>query len=505
VSAIRYGAWAKDRQTWFLGMSGPGLIAVLAGGLPLLTAVTAKAWWFALAWLPAWVVLVVVMAVPVRGRPAARWLADLAIATTGGVMGWTRWQSKAAAGTATNFAEADLPGVLAGIRTHDGPPSGPQLTRPVLIQDMAARTWAVVARISHPGIGLAETGARDQMAAGLSELLEVAATAELISVLAIQIRTVPDDGEQRASWARRHTLPTAPPLALAVNNQLGSAVVQAGVRHEAFVTLVVPEERIAARAKESGGGVDGRGRVLASVMAEVGARLVGSVGCTEVSWLSSPQLAEVVRTGFAPGERGGLTAAAIARRDGGDGADELPMAAAGPTNAPVPEARCYVHDAWSSVTATVLLPDQGAIMGALAPVFNPGVAGERRCVTTFFEPVNRQKANRQVGREGMSAATAADLRSRLGFQNRAQHRRDADRVAGQDVRLAAGRALVRVAIAAATTVPSAWRVNDFGSSLEADIRGAGFHPLRLDLAQDSGFAAACIPLGVGLPTRRGLL
>ena len=130
MSAIRYGTWAKDRQTWFLGMSGPGLIAVLAGGLPLLTAVTAKAWWFALAWLPAWVVLVVIIAVPVRGRPAARWLADLAIATTGGVMGWTRWQSKAAAGTATNFAEADLPGVLAGIRTHDGPPSGPHADPP---------------------------------------------------------------------------------------------------------------------------------------------------------------------------------------------------------------------------------------------------------------------------------------------------------------------------------------------------------------------------------------
>jgi hypothetical protein len=28
-------------------------------------------------------------------------------------------------------------------------------------------------------------------------------------------------------------------------------------------------------------------------------------------------------------------------------------------------------------------------------------------------------------------------------------------------------------------------------------------PLRLDLAQDSGFAAATIPLGIGLPDRRG--
>ena len=61
---------------------------------------------------------------------------------------------------------------------------------------------------------------------------------------------------------------------------------------------------------------------------------------------------------------------------------------------------------------------------------------------------------------------------------------------------------MRVAVAAAVTVPSDWSITDFGRRLEAAIRGSGFTPLRLDLAQDSGFAAACIPLGIGLPRRR---
>ena len=34
-----------------------------------------------------------------------------------------------------------------------------------------------------------------------------------------------------------------------------------------------------------------------------------------------------------------------------------------------------------------------------------------------------------------------------------------------------------------------------------DDRAAGFQLLRLDLAQDSGFAAAVLPVGVGLPSR----
>ena len=96
------------------------------------------------------------------------------------------------------------------------------------------------------------------------------------------------------------------------------------------------------------------------------------------------------------------------------------------------------------------------------------------------------------------------MRRKSGFKVRASHRRDAARVEGQDVRLADGNALVRVGIAAAVTVPNTWSITDYARRLEANITGSGFMPLRLDLAQDAGFAAACIPAGIGLPKRRGV-
>ena len=501
---IRFGGWSKDRQGWFLGLSGAAWVTVLLAGVPVVVAAGAHRWLFALGWLPFWCVAVAGVAVPVHGRPALRWGFDAACRAVGGVMGWTWWQSKAAAGMVDDLRAADLPGVLSGVRTHDGPPCGPLLARPVIVQHCAGSTWAVVARITHPGIGLAEAGPRARMAAGLAELAEAAASGELVSVIALQVRTIPDDGAERAAWQARSVRRDAPPLALAVNADLSAVTLQAGVRHEAFLTVVVPEARLGGPAKEAGGGVDGRARVLHGVMAEVESRLLGGMGCDAVTWLDSAQLAAAVRTGFAPGDGAGLTAAGWAARGRPRVAAGLPMAAAGPSGAPAPERRHYVHDAWSTVTCSVLLPDQGAVMGALAPVFTPSVAGERRSVTVFLEVISRQRADRLVGRESMSADTAADLRSRLGFKTRAAHRRDHARVDGQDVRLAAGRALVRVGMAAAVTVPSTWPVADAGRRLEASIRGAGFTPLRLDLAQDSGFAAACIPLGVGLPARRGM-
>ena len=500
---LRYGAWSNDRPAWFLGMGGGALVAVLLGGAPILLAGGAHHWGLALAWTPVWALVIVAAVVPLHGRPAFRWALDMSYRAVGVAMGWTDWQSKVAAGTVEHLEEADLPGVLSGIRTHDGPPYGPLLARPVIIADDRERTWAVVAKITHPGIGLSEAGARAQMGNGLSELLEGAATNEMVSVLALQVRTVPDDGAERAAWQERNLRSDAPALALAVNDELAEVMSVAGVRHEAFVTVVVPESRIARQAKEAGGGVAGRARVLHGVMGEVEARLVGAVGATSVSWLDSAALATAIRTGFAPGDRGGLSAAGLSGRHDATVAAVLPIAAAGPTSAPTPEWRHYAHDAWNTATCTILLPDKGAIMGALAPVLTPSAAGERRCATVFFEPIPAHRADRMVGADAMSSEMAAEIRSRAGWRDRASNRRDAARVAGQDSRLADGNALLRVGIAAAVTVPNTWSIADYARRLEATITGSGFKPLRLDLAQDSGFAAACIPLGVGLPRRRG--
>nr|WP_231851666.1 SCO6880 family protein [Modestobacter marinus] len=457
----------------------------------------------ALGWTPVWAVLVVLVAVPVRGRSALRWCLDWAHHAFGSALGWTDWQAHAAAGTAAELEEADLPGVLSGIRTHDGPPFGPLMVRPVVVSDTREQTWAVVAQIAHPGIGLSEAPARARMGAGLAELLEAAATTDLVSVLALQVRTLPDDGAELIAWQRAHLRPDAPPLAMAVTAELAQTMSQAGVRHEAFVTVVVRERRISRQAKEAGGGVDGRARVLHGVMGEIEARLTGPVGCTSVTWLDAAGLAAAIRTGFAPGDRAGLTAAELAGSVDPRVAAALPMAAAGPSAAPPPERRHYVHDAWHSATCTVLLPDKGAVMGALAPALAPTNAGERRCATVFFEPISATKADRLIGNESMSSELATEMRLRGGFRVRAAHRRDSARVEGQDARLSEGSALVRVALAVSVTVPGTWSITDYGRRLEASITGSGFTPLRLDLAQDSAFAAACIPLGIGLPRRRG--
>src|SRR5664279_3969266 len=125
VSVTGYSDYAKDRSGWFFGLSGAQLTLVLLTGLPELAALNSHRWLLVVGWLPVWAVLIGLVAVPVRGWSAARWLLVLASHALGALMGWTSWQSKVAAGIATDLAEADLPGVLAGVQIHDGPPYGP--------------------------------------------------------------------------------------------------------------------------------------------------------------------------------------------------------------------------------------------------------------------------------------------------------------------------------------------------------------------------------------------
>jgi hypothetical protein len=312
---------------------------------------------------------------------------------------------------------------------------------------------------------------------------------------------VPDDGAERAAWTSTHRRAGAPVLARQVNDLLASMLTPASVRTEAFVTIVVAEDRIAKAGRAAGGGIDGRARVLHGAMAEVESRLRSPMGCTEVTWLDSPALAVAIRTGFAPGEHAGLVAAQVAAQGCPGVATGVPLAAAGPTRAAA-EMRHYDHDAWSSVTDTILLPERGAILGALAPVLAPSTPGERRCLTVFYPAMGQGSADRLSARAEMSAITGGELRRATGRLARARQRRAQARALGLDEKLAKGRALVRPCAAATVTVPNTWAVAEFGRRLDASIRIPGFVPLRLDLAQDSGFAAAAIPLGVGLPRTR---
>jgi hypothetical protein len=271
----------------------------------------------------------------------------------------------------------------------------------------------------------------------------------------------------------------------------------ASVRTEQYVTIVVPEHRIARAAKQSGGGLEGRCRELYPLMGEVEACFRGPVGMTAVRWLTSPELAAAIRTGFAPGDRAGIVEAKGMRAaDPGVNAD-VALALAGPSGAEQ-AVRHYRHDAWNSVSATIVLPTRGALMGALAPVLTPAVPAERRSLVVVFPVVAMAAAERKARSRASGADLAEALNEKVGRRTGATEDRRAAHARALDGKLAQGHALTRPYAVCTATVPATHGIAEAGRGLDASVRRAGFAPLRLDLAQDTGLAASAIPVGIGL-------
>lgn len=499
---VTYRDYSEDRVGWFFGLRGWQLAVVAGAALPVFGAIQAQHWQLAGEFVVLWLVIVVLTVVRVRGRSAVGWFWASGCQVAATMSGARSFVARAAQGRVEDPGRVDLPGLLQSVQIHDGPPHGPKLERTAIIQDHASRTWAVTAAVVHPGIGMAGAAERDRQAAGLAALIELASRTELVDEVILLVRTVPDDGAEREIWVQRHRSPTGPPVAREINDDLQRGLSQASVRTETFVTIVVPEGRMGRHARESGGGVGGRARVLYSLMGEVEAQLRGGMAMTDVRWLTSPDLALACRTGFAPGDRVGIIDALAESETETDSSvnAEVPWSMAGPSGADT-SARHYSHDAWNSVTATLRLPTKGASMGALAPVLVPTEPGERRSFMVAFPILKQSAAERRSDAAEFAADMGGALRQRAGVKPRARHRNDARKAYGMDEKLAGGSAMTRPYAVCCVTVPKTLLASEFGRRLDASVRRAGFAPLRLDLAQDAGFAASTVPLGVSLNRR----
>ena len=120
-----YRDYSKARIGWFpFGLTGWQAATVALSTMPMFWALKESAWTSAGMFLLNSVVVTAVTVVPVRGRSATGWVVASVAFAAGGLGRWTMFRSKASRGQVEDLAEADLPGSLAGVEIHEGPPSG---------------------------------------------------------------------------------------------------------------------------------------------------------------------------------------------------------------------------------------------------------------------------------------------------------------------------------------------------------------------------------------------
>jgi len=176
--AGHYSGWRRERFGPFAGLSGRQAAAVVLAWLPPLAAVGRSRWDTALPLAAVSLLLTALVSVPIRRRPAIRWLLDVLLFAAGRAAGWSTFRLRVLdQGSAANLNEPDLPGIAAALRFHNGPAMGDCVSICV-IQDPAVGRWAATAAITHPGLGNADAQTRDGYAAQLGGLLAAAAAAK---------------------------------------------------------------------------------------------------------------------------------------------------------------------------------------------------------------------------------------------------------------------------------------------------------------------------------------
>ncbi|GAA1831863.1 hypothetical protein GCM10009772_06900 [Pseudonocardia alni subsp. carboxydivorans] len=487
----------KEGIGWIAGMTPVQAFLLIAVCTPALIAMSRNQWSATLGWGLFAAFVAVLILIPIHGRPAFRWLADLIMFQTGVLMRWSPWQSRAAAGLAGDHTEPDLPGVLARLQFPDGPEF--RGSRICLIHDTAEGRWGATAKLTHSGVGMLSDDECERLASRLGSMLVGLGHREIVDRVSLCVRTVPDDGTEYAVWRERHQRPDAPALARQVTVEIDHDVASVSVRTELFVTVSGTEEALRRPAKAAGGGIAGRAYALYRLLEGVADGLRG-LGVTSVTWLTSTGVAEAIKTGFNPAAAASLSFRHLTSPDP-EGTVGLPVSQAGPALAPAPAARAYHHDGFSSVSYAVQPPESGTTFGSLGPLLAVRTAGERRTLAVHYEILSAAEGARVVKSDRFRNNVLVDAKAARGFNTTEIDSRRQRGAREQEAAVAAGHAVVRYTVASSITVPADWNVEDHAARLENDASGR-FRLLRLELAQDSAFVAAALPVGIGLPRQK---
>jgi hypothetical protein len=504
VSTRTYAGWQHEKVHFLLGLSGRRAalvaVAVFLGLQPIASGHLTGA---LLTW-PLALVLAACAYVRVAGRTLDEWtitMGSYSLLTLGRK---TTFLSGAfAPGRGTDPPRPDLPGVLAPLRiltAKDG--TGSDIA---VLHHPHARTYTAVAAVDSAGLGLLDPDRAEAKVQAWGEVLASLCTEDQpLARLQFVSRTVPQSVAALRTWHTDHLDPAAPLASVLTNEALLAGAAPATCRRHTWLAVSLDARRTATAVRASGGGDTGACQVLEQQVRAL-RPLLAEAGITVTGWLDTPELAEVIRTGFDPHAAAGLDhRRAVALDQSARGQEPavpagLDPALAGPAAAHASWSS-YRHDSALSVTYAVhTWPISPVYATALAALLAD--ATHRRSFSFLIEPLGPRAAQKAVMIERTKREVGIRLRARTGQAVSATEQVALDRAAAQDSEHAHGSGLARFTGYLTVTVEDPEQLPEACAQAEAGAALVGIELRRMYGAQDTGFAMT-LPVGLGLPAKR---
>ncbi|SEM66104.1 SCO6880 family protein [Streptacidiphilus jiangxiensis] len=482
VSSLESAATVKfphrTRRGVLLGLS-PAQLALASLSLLLLLAVlTAGGVPSALALTPVWAGLAALVLLRRRGRPLADW------APITGRYLLRRWRGQlvwlARPGRRPiKRGLLHLPGTAASLRAFT---SSDGLLGAV--HDPHEQTLTAVLRVTSRAFALLDPGTQDAHVAGWGRALAALARTGHVARLQVIERTVPDSGDALHRYWQQHHNPQAPEAAQ-VYRELLDAAGPAAAPHEAYLSVALDMKAAKRLANQAGGGLAGAFTVLAQ-LASAAEQAVRGAGLAPAGWLTTQQVAAVVRTAYDPAALPALD------RWSASGRPQADLAAAGPVVVVEQEDRLRTDSAWHAVYWVENWPRTETSPGFLHQVVF--AAGVRRTLSLTYEPQEMNAAFRDVRRRKATVIADAAERARRGQVDSEEDSVEYADIKARERQLIAGHADVALTGLLTVSAETSQQLDHACALVETAAVTAQLDLRRLDFQQAEAFTKAALPL-----------
>ncbi|MFD5565532.1 SCO6880 family protein [Kitasatospora griseola] len=502
-----YGGWQPERSSYLGELSLGGLVLVAGAGLAVMMPIYLHRWVGEIAAVPVALVLLALVYVPVRGISGVEWLSlavrhQINVARRRNVFLSGLFAPRRSDGT----QPMDLPGVLARLRLLSVPTgAGEELG---VVFDPRTNCYSAVMEVRFPGLALVDTTkANARVGAWGAFLRSHCVEGGPIVRIAVHDRSLPDDGTALMAWTAKHLDPTAPQHVRDLVADLTADAAPVAAARRTYLTITMSATRARLAVKGAGGGELGACAVLVRELLAMQSSIAGA-DLEVVTHLTSRDLAEVIRTAYDPHAIPVLAAhAAAAQAPDWQG---LPPGVEEELAGPAAAERHwshYRHDHATSRTYHVHRWPEGRVYASvLQPLLKSG-GDVTRSFTMTYECLSPRTARTVLRRERTKRDVKRRVRAQGGKIESLDERQDLAHAQEQDSARVAGHGIVRFTGLVTVTVDShdPHRLATAHAQMLKDAADSGVVLRELVGVQDAAFAAAALPLGLGLPEKRRAL
>ncbi|CAO0837541.1 Lipoprotein OS=Streptomyces microflavus OX=1919 GN=Smic_07710 PE=4 SV=1 [Streptomyces microflavus] len=352
------------------------------------------------------------------------------------------------------------------------------------VHDPHQQTLTAIARVTSRAFALLDPATQNHNVSSWGRALAGIARTGHIATVQVLERTVPDSGDTLARHWAQNGQPQAP-VAGQIYSELVASAGPAAAPHEVYLAISLDLKAARRLISQAGGGLPAAFTVMEQTTSSI-AQAARNAGLQVTGWLTSREIAAVIRTAYDP------KALAALQQWSETGRAEADPAAAGPVVQFEEYDRLSTDSARHTTYWVENWPRTEMGAGFLHGImFTPGV---RRSLSLIYVPQGLESALRDVQRKKSAIISDANERARRG-----QVDSEVDSVEYADVKtrerqLIAGHADVALTGLVTVTAETDALLDAACAQIETAAITAGVDLRRLNYQQPSAFTLAALPL-----------